>query len=108
MAFIDIFDVGPAMIDRLGAALERFAKLLAASAPEPRRAPALSAEAVTGAMWAVLSSYAVRNRLRYLPCLVDHLSFIVLAPYLGPKPAVEAIDSARQLTAKAVRVPARG
>jgi AcrR family transcriptional regulator len=107
MAFIDIFDVGPAMVDRLGSALARFAKLLSDSAPEARRAPALAAEAVTGAMWAVMSSYAVRNRLRYLPCLVDHLSFIVLAPYLGPKPAIEAIDSARQLSAKSARVPTR-
>jgi AcrR family transcriptional regulator len=107
MAFIDIYDVGPTMVDRLGAALERFAGMLAEHAPEPRRAPLLSAEAVTGAMWAVMASYAVRNRLRYLPCLVDHLSFLVLAPYLGPKPAIEAIDSARQLVAKARRTPVR-
>jgi AcrR family transcriptional regulator len=100
MAFIDIYDVGPMMVDRLAAALERFAKLLAENSPEPRRAPLLCAEAVTGAVWAVMGSYAVRNRLRYLPCLIDHLSFLVLAPYLGPKPAIEAIDSARRLTAK--------
>jgi hypothetical protein len=48
-------------------------------------------------MWTVLSAYAVRNRLRYLPCLVDHLAFLVLAPYLGPKPAIEAIESAKRL-----------
>jgi AcrR family transcriptional regulator len=97
MAFIDIFDVGPRMVDRLNAILERFVKLLEQGAPEPRRAPALSAEAVTGALWTVLSGYAVRNRLRYLPCLVDHLAFIVLAPYLGPKPAIETIERAKQL-----------
>ncbi len=97
MAFIDIFDVGPRMVDRLNLTLERFVKLLEAGAPEPRRAPALSAEAVTGALWTVLSGYAVRNRLRYLPCLVDHLAFLVLAPYLGPKPAIEAIERAKQL-----------
>jgi AcrR family transcriptional regulator len=97
MAFIDIFDVGPRMVDRLNVTLDRFVKLLEQGAPEPRRAPALSAEAVTGALWTVLSGYAVRNRLRYLPCLVDHLAFLVLAPYLGPKPAIEAIEHAKQL-----------
>ncbi len=97
MAFIDIFDVGPRMVDRLNVTLDRFVKLLEQGAPEPRRAPALSAEAVTGALWTVLSGYAVRNRLRYLPCLVDHLAFLVLAPYLGPKPAIEAIERAKQL-----------
>jgi AcrR family transcriptional regulator len=96
MAFIDLFDVGPRMVDRLNATLDRFVKLLEESAPEPRRAPTLAAEAVTGGLWTVLSGYAVRNRLRYLPCLVDHLAFLVLAPYLGPKPAIEAIESAKQ------------
>ena|GEM_PF-73073 len=92
LAFIDIFDVGPRMVERLNLILERCVKLLEQGAPEPRRAPALSAEAVTGALWTVLSGYAVRNRLRYLPCLVDHLAYLVLAPYLGPKPAIEAIE----------------
>lgn len=100
MAFVDLYDVGPRLVDRLAAMLERFAKLLAAGAPEPRRAPTLTAEAVTGAMWSVLGSYSPRNRLRYLPCLVDHLAFLVLAPYLGPKPALEAIESAKRLPAR--------
>jgi AcrR family transcriptional regulator len=97
MAFIDIFDIGPRMVERLNANLDRFVRLLEQGAPEPRRAPALAAEAVTGAMWTVLSGYAVRNRLRYLPCLVDHLAFLVLAPYLGPKPAIDAIERAKRL-----------
>jgi len=97
MAFIDIFDVGPIMVDRLNLALDRFVKLVQKGAPEPRRAPALAAEAVVGAMWTVLSGYAVRNRLRYLPCLVDHLAFLVLAPFLGPKPAIEAIEQVKGL-----------
>ncbi len=94
VAFIDIFEVGPRMVERLELILGRFVELLERDAPAPRLAPELTAEAITGAMWAVLSSYAAGNRLRYLPCLVDHLAFLVLAPYLGPKPAIEAIESA--------------
>jgi AcrR family transcriptional regulator len=96
MAFIDLFDVGSRMVECLNATLDHFVQLLEESAPEPRRAPTLAAEAVTGGLWTVLSGYAVRNRLRYLPCLVDHLAFLVLAPYLGPKPALEAIESAKR------------
>ncbi len=96
MGFIDLFDIGPALIDRLGDMLETLAQQLQANAPEARRGPALAAEAVTGAMWAVLASYAVRDRLRYMPCLADHLTFIVLAPYIGPKAAMETIEGARR------------
>jgi hypothetical protein len=47
-------------------------------------------------MWAIISSYVANDRLARLPCLVDHLAFIVLAPYTGPKAAVEAIQAARK------------
>ncbi len=58
--------------------------------------PLLAHEAVVGALWTVLGSYAVRKRVRYLPSLADHLAFLVLAPYLGPKPAIEAIERAKR------------
>ncbi len=33
--------------------------------------------------------------MRYLPCLSDHISFVVLAPYIGPKVAIDTIEQAR-------------
>jgi AcrR family transcriptional regulator len=96
MGFIDLFEIGPAVVDRLTASLEAFSKLMQENSPEARRGPAVTSEAVVGAMWAVIASYAVRNRLRYLPCLTDHLAFIILAPYLGPKAAAEAIETTRK------------
>jgi AcrR family transcriptional regulator len=96
MAFVDLFDIGPALVDRLAVSLEGFAKQLRESSPEPRRGPALTSEAVTGAVWAIIGSYAVRNRLKYLPCLTDYLAFIVLAPYVGPKLAAETIENTRK------------
>jgi len=30
-----------------------------------------------------------------MPSLVDHLAFIVLAPYVGPRAAIEAIAAAQ-------------
>ena len=35
------------------------------------------------------------ERMRYLPCLSDHIAFVVLAPYVGPKVAIDTIEHAR-------------
>jgi AcrR family transcriptional regulator len=96
MAFIDLFEVGPGMIDRMTKSIDDFTKLLLASGPTPRRGPAVAAEAVTGAVWSIVASYATNDRLRFLPCLVDHITFIVLSPYMGPKVAIETIEEARK------------
>ena len=78
------------------------AKLREAS-PEPARAPQLAHEAIVGGVWAVIGSYAVRKRVKYLPSLIDHLAFIVLAPYVGPKLAAQTIDTARRRLAEDAR-----
>jgi len=96
IAFIDLFEVGPGMIGRLTRPLEAFTKLLTEEGPAPRRGPEVAVEAIAGALWSIVSANVANNRLQRLPCLVDHLTFIVLAPYLGPKPAVEAIQAARK------------
>jgi AcrR family transcriptional regulator len=95
MAFIDVFEVGPGMVDRVAGLIDNATKRLADSAPDPRRAPALVNEAVAGAIWGIVSSYAPNDRLRYLACFVDQISFVVMAPYVGPKGALEAIEAVR-------------
>jgi hypothetical protein len=82
------------MVGRVSGVLDGFIKVMTDRIPEPQRAPSVAAEAIMGAIWAILSSYAPHDRLRYLPCLVDHLTFLILAPYIGPRPAVESIESA--------------
>jgi AcrR family transcriptional regulator len=96
LAFIDIFDVGPGMIGRMTRSIEDFTKLLDDLGPEARRGPLVAREAVTGAMWGIVSSYTAHDRVRQLPRLGDQLTFIVLAPYIGPKPAMETIEAARK------------
>jgi AcrR family transcriptional regulator len=100
MAFVDIFQVGPAMISRMMKPVEGFTDLLtetdALPAPAPRRGPAVAREAITGGLWAIISSYVVSGRVTRLPNVIEQLSFVVLAPYLGPKQAVEAIQAARK------------
>jgi len=96
IAFIDLFEVGPAMVGRMTRSVEGFTKLMTEHGPAPRRGPEVALEAVTGALWAIISAYVGSRRLHRLPCAVDHLTFTVLAPYLGPKGAVEAIQAARK------------
>ncbi len=100
MAFEDIFEVGPAVTDSIGSSLGKLARMLQESSPEPRRAPLIAHEAVAGAMWAIIGNYAVRKRVRYLPSLTDHLAFLVLAPYVGPKAAGQTIDATRRSLAR--------
>jgi AcrR family transcriptional regulator len=95
IAFVDIFEVGPATVGRVTRSIEAVTDLLVAEGPPPRRGPVIAAEAVTGATWAVLSGYVAGGRLARLPGLVDQLTFVVLAPYIGPKAALEAINEAR-------------
>ena len=104
MAFEDLFEVGPAVTDSIGSSLGKLAGMLRESSPEPRRAPLLVHEAVAGAMWAIIGNYAVRKRVRYLPSLTDHLAFLVLAPYIGPKAAGNTIDATRRSLARDERV----
>jgi AcrR family transcriptional regulator len=96
IAFIDLFEVGPAIVGRLTRSVEDFTKYLIEQGPEPRRGPQVAHEAITGAVWAIISGYVSNGRLSRLPCLVDYLTFTVLAPYVGPKAAVEAIQAARK------------
>lgn len=96
MAFVDIFDVGPGMIGRMTRSIEDFTKLLGELGPEPRRGPLVAREAITGAIWGIVSSYTAHDRVRQLPRLVDQISFVVLAPYVGAKPAMDTIEAARR------------
>jgi AcrR family transcriptional regulator len=95
IAFVDVFEVGSAMVGRMTQALDAVTELLAAEGPAPRRGATIAREAVTGAAWAIVSSYVTSNRISRLPGLVDHLTFVVLAPYVGPKAAIDAINAAR-------------
>jgi AcrR family transcriptional regulator len=96
IAFIDLFEVGPGIVGRMTRSVDGFTKFLTEHGPEPRRGPNVAGEAITGALWAIISGYVAGGRLARLPCLVDHLTFTVLAPYIGPKAAVESIQAARR------------
>jgi AcrR family transcriptional regulator len=96
LAFIDLFEVGPAMVGRMTRSVADLTAMLTAAGPAPRRGPQIAQEAVTGAVWGIISTYVANNRLSRLPSLVDHLAFTVLAPYVGGRAAVEAIGASHR------------
>jgi AcrR family transcriptional regulator len=98
IAFIDLFEVGPAIVGRMTRSVAEFTELLTAPGPEPRRGALVAREAVTGAIWGIISTYVANSRLSRLPSLVDHLAFTVLAPYIGARPAIEVIASEHRVT----------
>jgi AcrR family transcriptional regulator len=98
LSFVDMFEAGNGIAERLSGLLDGFLKVMVQNVPDPQRAPAVAGEAILGAVWAILSSYAPHDRLRYLPCLVDHVTYLILAPYIGARAAVEAIESERSST----------
>jgi AcrR family transcriptional regulator len=82
---------GSATLVRTLASLEELASVLTEFAPAPRRAPQIAREAVAGALWGIIASYAPRTRIARLPRAVDEIAFAVLAPFLGARAAAEAI-----------------
>jgi AcrR family transcriptional regulator len=96
IAFVDIFEVGSAIVGRLAMLVEAIVELLTQAGPEPRRAPMLVHDALTGAIWAVIAGSVAGGRLSRPPRLRDQLVFVVLTPYIGAKGALEAIQAASQ------------
>jgi AcrR family transcriptional regulator len=105
LAFVDVFDVGPAMIGQMASTVEGLTTLLTGAGPAPHRGPLVSSEAITGAIWATIFSHAISDSASQLPALADRLTFIVLAPYIGARAAAEEILAVRRSSAMSKRRP---
>jgi AcrR family transcriptional regulator len=99
VAFVELFQAGPAIIPHVAEPVEVLLRSLIEAAPEPRRGPLIAEQAITGALWGIISGYPHGNRVSRLRGLVDQLSFFVLAPYIGAEAAVEAIEGSRRAPA---------
>jgi AcrR family transcriptional regulator len=95
IAFVEVFSIGPGIVARLTALADELTRLLTESGGRPRRGPLIAEDAVAGALWGIVSSCVLSNRLDQLPRLAEHLSFLVLAPFVGAEAAVESIEAAR-------------
>ncbi len=97
LAFVDVFDMGPMVVEHLTRSVEEFTKLLTDSGPVPHSGRLVAREAITGAIWAIIFGHASHQRISELPALANELTFIVLAPYIGARTSIELIGkSARR------------
>ena len=101
IAFVELFSVGPGIVDRLTRLADELTHLLTHNAPRPSRAPLIAREATAGALWGIVSSRALANRVAGLGQVREQLSFLVLAPHIGAEAAVKAIEATRSPPAPA-------
>jgi AcrR family transcriptional regulator len=71
------------------------ATLLTEGAPAPPQG-ALTADAVAGAIWHTIRCQASVGRIQLLGAISDHLSYVVLAPFIGAQAAVEIVTEESQ------------
>jgi AcrR family transcriptional regulator len=94
LACVDVMVAYPRLATRADEANDSYARLLdlriGEGAPSPGTAPVVG-EAIVGGVYELLHDYVLRGRVRRLPELADHVSYIVLVPFVGAEAAWEAI-----------------
>jgi AcrR family transcriptional regulator len=91
VAFVEVFAVGPAGIDRREQLLHRFSALLTDTLPADLQASELIVEAIVGAIWGLVHHHVVHGAAHRLPDLTHEATYLALAPLVGPAQALETI-----------------
>jgi AcrR family transcriptional regulator len=94
LACVEILIAYPHVAGRVEEANAAYAQLLdidiGQGAPTRHSTPVL-AEAIVGGVFELLHDYILRGQTRRLPELADHVSYILLTPFIGREAAAEAI-----------------
>ena len=93
----EAFFAGPEALERTIELSHGIATLLTEGAPAPVRA-SLTVDAIAGAIWHTIRCQVAAGRIQLLAALSDHLTYIVLAPFIGADAAAEIVieDCARE------------
>jgi AcrR family transcriptional regulator len=94
VAFVEIFAVGPAGIQRRERLLGQFSELLVKGLPQPAQRTSPATEASVGAIWGIVHHEVTRGTARRLPDLADYATYLALAPAIGGEAALEVIRGA--------------
>ncbi len=92
LCFVDIFALGSKGMAFRESLVTSLAMRFRDSAPLSRRPDMATAEAAAGAIWGVIQRQVTNDRTPQLPQGVATLSYLALAPSLGPKAAVSVIS----------------
>ena len=91
VAFVQVFALGPAGVERREALLHRFTTLLVDTVPADLGASELVIEAIVGAIWGLIHHHVVNDGAHRLPGLSQDAAYLALAPLIGAARAVEVI-----------------
>ncbi|HXA55509.1 MAG TPA: TetR/AcrR family transcriptional regulator [Solirubrobacteraceae bacterium] len=86
---------GPEAIASLRELSYELATMLTEGAPARARSR-IAVEAIAGGVWQIICCEALAGRGHMLPALAEHVSYVVLAPYIGPDAALAAIVRSRE------------
>jgi AcrR family transcriptional regulator len=89
------FTAGPRALERNLELARMIALALTEGAPPGSRS-GLAVEAVTGAVWYTVHCQVAAERIGLLPLLADHLTYVVLAPFIGAEAAAETVTEPQQ------------
>jgi AcrR family transcriptional regulator len=98
LAFQEIFVPGAAAVGWRAAFHARLANLLHRSADPAERPSEFAAEASIGAIWGVIHYHVATGHTARLPLVSPTLSYLALAPAVGPEAAIDAIAGAVALS----------
>ena len=91
----EAFTAGPEAVQYTLELMQTIATLLTEGAPAPARSQ-LAVQGIAGALLHTIRCQVASGRVELLGALSDHLSYLVLAPFLGPETALEILAEAPQ------------
>jgi AcrR family transcriptional regulator len=95
------FEAGPLAVANLRDLAYEVATLLTEGAPRRPRT-GIAVEGIAGGLWQVLNCEVTAGRGHRLPVLCEYVSYVILAPFLGPEAATRAIVRSRKIPANAL------
>ncbi len=101
LVFVEVFAAGPEGVRHRARLVGSVSEYLMSRAPAERRATRLGTEASVGAVWGILHHQIVTGNTERLPRLAATLSYLVLAPVVGPATAVREIRAEAELARSA-------
>lgn len=93
LVLVDILAAGPRGLRDLSALIRTISGRLRADLPRGARPAPVVAEASMGAVFTLVHRSITTRRLERLALLPPYLSYLILAPVLGPRSAIQAIGA---------------
>jgi AcrR family transcriptional regulator len=98
LSIIDTFGASPETIEVRASIMQAFTTYFAPGyelQPAGARPPAVSAEAVVGAIWQMLHHYIDCEEIEQLPAATPQLTYLALTPFIGPERAAAVATEPR-------------